>query len=104
MLKGDFSRNSFHPSKDFTRVLMQQGRLQLDADWNEQVSIFWHFFRSLTRDLVGPYGFEVLKAAQDFTGTAPRNPYGVIRTRFIDEQTQAAVADVSIGAQATSWR
>jgi hypothetical protein len=55
MLKGDFSRNTFHPLKDFTRVLMQQGRLQLDADWNEQVSIFWHYLRALTRDLLGPY-------------------------------------------------
>jgi hypothetical protein len=72
MLKGDFSRNTFHPFKDFTRVLMQQGRLQLDADWNEQVSIFWHFLHTLTRDLLGPYagpeddcGFGVL-APGDF--------------------------------------
>ena len=43
MFKGDFSRDSFDPMKDFTRVLMQQGRVQLDADWNEQVSIFWHY-------------------------------------------------------------
>ena len=54
-MKADISRDSFYPEKDYSRVLMQQGRLQLDADWNEQVSIFWHFLRSFTRDLVGPY-------------------------------------------------
>src|ERR1700748_2726710 len=55
-MKGDFTRDSFDPLKDFTRVLMQQGRVQLDADWNEQVSIFWQFLRTFTRDLVGPFG------------------------------------------------
>lgn len=54
-MKADFTRNSFRPENEYSRVLMQQGRLQLDADWNEQVSIFWHFLRSFTRDLVGPY-------------------------------------------------
>jgi hypothetical protein len=54
-MKADFTRDSFDRRKEFTRVLLQQGRLQLDADWNEQTSIFWHFLRTLTRDLVGPY-------------------------------------------------
>jgi hypothetical protein len=35
---------------------MQQGRVQLDADWNEQVAIFWHYLRTLAEDLIGPYG------------------------------------------------
>src|SRR5580700_1712540 len=71
-MKGDFSKDSFDPARNFTRVLMQQGRVQLDADWNEQVAIFWQFLRTLTRDLVGPYagpenycGFGVT-AAGDF--------------------------------------
>ncbi len=54
-MKGDFTRDSFDPSKHFTRVLQQQGRVQLDADSNEQVSIFWHYVRALTRDMLGPY-------------------------------------------------
>jgi hypothetical protein len=36
-------------------VLIQQGRVQLDADWNEQVSIFWHFLRALARDIGGEH-------------------------------------------------
>ena len=34
--RGDFTRDTFNPLKHFSRVLMQQGRVQLDADWNEQ--------------------------------------------------------------------
>ena len=55
-MKGDFSRNTFDPEKFFTRVLMQQGRVQVDADWNEQVSILLHYMRTLATDLMGPHG------------------------------------------------
>ncbi|SFH98553.1 DUF6519 domain-containing protein [Bradyrhizobium sp. cf659] len=54
-MTGDFTRDSFGPEKGFTRVLMQQGRPQLDADLNEQVAIFWHYWRTMLTDLVGPY-------------------------------------------------
>ncbi len=55
-MKGDFTRNTFDATKHFTRVLMQQGRVQLDADWNEQVSILLHYLQSLAKDLIGPDG------------------------------------------------
>src|SRR5690348_7961180 len=53
-MKGDFSRVTFDPAKRFSRVLLQQGRVQLDADWNEQVSILLHYVRTLAADLLGP--------------------------------------------------
>ena len=55
-MKGDFSRLTFDPARQFSRVLMQQGRVQLDADWNEQSSLLLHHLRVLARALVGPYG------------------------------------------------
>jgi len=55
-MKGDFSRNIFQPARHYSTVLMQQGRVLLDADWNEQASIFAYYLRSLARDLIGPYG------------------------------------------------
>jgi hypothetical protein len=71
-MSGDYSRDSFDANKRFTRVLMQQGRVQLDSDWNEQVSIFWHLLQTFTRNLIGAYagpenncGFGVF-AAGDF--------------------------------------
>ena len=54
--RGDVSRDSFDPIKRFSRVLMQQGRVQLDSDWNEQTDILLHYLRSLAADLIGPHG------------------------------------------------
>lgn len=52
-MPGNFSRWTFDPAKRFSSVRMQQGRVQLDADWNEQVDIAQHDLRVRTRDLVG---------------------------------------------------
>lgn len=38
-MAADISRVRFDPHRDFAGVVMQQGRLLLDADWNELVSI-----------------------------------------------------------------
>ena len=54
-MKGDFSRDTFDPLNNFSRVLLQQGRVQLDADFNEQAAILLHMLRRLTADLFGPY-------------------------------------------------
>src|ERR1700730_17119646 len=56
IMEGDYSRDTFDPIKHFSRVLMQQGRVQLDADWNEQASIFLHYLRTLAVDLIGLHG------------------------------------------------
>ena len=54
--RGDFTRDTFWRANHFCRVLMQQGRVQLDADWNEQSAILLHFLRSLARDIIGQHG------------------------------------------------
>jgi hypothetical protein len=55
-MKADLTRNTFDPLKHFTRVLMQQGRVQLDADWNEQAAILLRYLQALGADLIGPHG------------------------------------------------
>ncbi|HEX2644985.1 MAG TPA: DUF6519 domain-containing protein [Thermoanaerobaculia bacterium] len=55
-MKGDFTRWTFNPKNQFTRVLTQQGRVQLDADTNEQAAILLHSLRTLAEDLIGPGG------------------------------------------------
>lgn len=57
-MNGDFTRDTFPyaKTKQVRRVLMQQGRVLLDADWNEQVSILLHYLRALVVDLIGPHG------------------------------------------------
>ncbi len=58
-MKYDGSRFTFDPQNHFSQLFMQQGRVTLDADWNEQAAIFLHYLRTLTRDLVGPYAAPV---------------------------------------------
>lgn len=55
-MKGDFTRDTFHPRKHYLRVNMQQGRVQLDADWNEETSVVRHYLQTLAKDLVGTHG------------------------------------------------
>jgi Family of unknown function (DUF6519) len=55
-MKADLTRNTFDPLKHFARVLMQQGRVQLDADWDEQAAILSYYLEKLAADLIGPAG------------------------------------------------
>lgn len=52
-MQGDFSRLLFQPRGAHTGVLMQQGRVQLDADWNEQVGIDAARTARLAADVLG---------------------------------------------------
>ena len=47
----DISRQHFDPKNDYSGVLAQQGRVQLDADWNEWVAILDRRWRAETTDL-----------------------------------------------------
>lgn len=53
-MKGDFARVTYDPALHYSRVLQQQGRVLLEADWNEQGAIHLHLLRALAVDLVGP--------------------------------------------------
>jgi DNA-binding beta-propeller fold protein YncE len=53
---GDLTRSTFRASRRFSGVRMQQGRVQLDADWNEQVDVQAHRSRTEVLDVVGAAG------------------------------------------------
>ena len=55
-MRGDFSRYTFDPKKRYSGVWMQQGRVQLDSDWNEQQAINRHRIEGGLGDLVGRSG------------------------------------------------
>jgi hypothetical protein len=55
-MKADLTRNTFNQFNHFSRVIEQQGRPQLDADWNEQAAILLRYLRVLATDLIGPQG------------------------------------------------
>lgn len=50
----DCSRFSFRPWNDFLGVVMQQGRVQLDADWNEWVAELARRLQAGSLDTFGP--------------------------------------------------
>ena len=52
-MKGDFTRLTFRPQKHYTSVRMQQGRLQLDSDWNEQIDVQSHLLHTQSVDMIG---------------------------------------------------
>lgn len=76
-MKGDFTRWTFNPAKNYATVLLQQGRVLFDADWNEQGKITQALQRGLARDLIGlaagpsdALGFGVSAVDADGDGTA----------------------------------
>jgi hypothetical protein len=55
-MKGDFTRFRFDPSKRYARVLKQQGRVDLDADWNEAGAIEAYLDGTRAKDVIGLCG------------------------------------------------
>lgn len=47
------SRDSFNELKNYLGVYLQQGRVILDADWNENQDIFVSFLRRMSREAIG---------------------------------------------------
>ena len=55
-MKADLSRATHRPSNHYSSVRLQQGRVLLDAEWNEHADIGLHVQRATTRDVIGPSG------------------------------------------------
>jgi hypothetical protein len=78
-MKGDFARVSFDPTQHYSQVFQQQGRVLLEADWNEQAHIQLHLLRTLVRDLLGPCwaagtGFAVTGSTTNADGSSKPLP------------------------------
>lgn len=92
-MNGDFSRATFAASNHYSSVRMQQGSVQVDADWNEQVDIVRHQIVTPLGDLLGSFA-----AAGD-----PGDPAqaGFALTLALPAQREAgeeAPPDLTIGA------
>lgn len=80
-MPGDHSRFSFDPRRRFAAVLSQQGRVQLDSDWNEQADLLRERTRLLSLD----------------TGGAVWLPWDVTPDAFLIGPPGGAPADFTIG-------
>jgi hypothetical protein len=58
-MKADFSRLTFAEKNHYRRVLMQQGRVEIDADGNEQIAIGDHIAATTSTDVIGQSGYPV---------------------------------------------
>jgi len=70
-MKGDFTRSTFDHEKHYSSVRMQQGRVQLDSDWNEQIDIQRHLLTQGTEDVVGRCGAPIHDAGFALTVDEP---------------------------------
>lgn len=52
----DRARVSYDPRQQYRSVVMQQGRVTLEADFNEELAIAGDALREETLDIVGPNG------------------------------------------------
>jgi hypothetical protein len=89
-MHGDFSRRTFDPADGFRAVLLQQGRVLLDADVNEQAEITAHHDEVRARDLVGRSGgpAPTTEAPGPFAVVGPSSRPST-RWRFRDEPWSA---------------
>jgi hypothetical protein len=93
-MKGDFTRSTFRKDKHYTSVRMQQGRLQLDSDWNEQADIQTHLRRAQVTDMIGS-GSGASKV-DPFTGQTSENSFKPCLIRALDDQDQPMAWDIAL--------
>ena len=73
----DTSRSTFKPWNDYASVVMEQGRVLLDADWNEMLAEISRRTRAGTLDLLGraayppttPFAFQITAAVSGTTNS-----------------------------------
>lgn len=91
---GDITRSTFHRKKHYRKVRMQQGRVQLDSDWNEQVDIDSHYETTSLDDVVGRSGtpvgsatgysdgFKIVQAVPPGATPTAGLPYWIMKGRY----------------------
>jgi len=78
----DNSRFTFDPRKDYAGVVMQQGRVQLDADWNEWLAEMIRRTQAGTLDILGraaypattPFAFQITASSAGGTNALSIGP------------------------------
>ena len=88
-MHADLTRWTFDPDLAYRSVVMQQGRVLLDAEWNEQAAIAAHHDEARAADLIGPAG-----------GPAPTDggpgPFAIVTLADGSTPSGAAWADLGV--------
>ncbi len=83
-MAGDRARVSYDPSRKWRGLVAQQGRVTVEADWNEAASIDQEHDRRVTLDVVGPAG-------------TPDSGYTVIPVPLIGSPPAGTPGDFTVG-------
>ena len=75
-MHADISRRTFDAADGYRSVVLQQGRVLLDADWNEQAEITTHHDETRMLDLVGRSAGPA--PSGEATGVAALGPFAVV--------------------------
>jgi len=73
-MKGDFTRWTFDASKQYSSVRLQQGRVLLDSDWNEQLDISAYRETTANQEIIGLCGVPDLNS---FAPQISDDPQGI---------------------------
>jgi len=103
----DNSRFTFDPWKNFSGVVMEQGRVQLDADWNEWLAEVSRRIQANTLDIMGhavypattPYGFLITLSSSGGKELNLHRPGTYVR-RWSPRRKSRAVRNCSVGSSA----
>ncbi|WP_223525354.1 Ig-like domain-containing protein [Pseudomonas sp. A-B-26] len=76
-MKADLTRSTDKPDQHYRAVRMQQGRVQLDADWNEQQDILNRRIESETVDTIGHSGGPLANPGFLLTGNGKNIGIGI---------------------------
>jgi len=109
-MKGDISRSTFDRKKHYTGVRMQQGRVLLDAEWNEQGDVAAYLDETVNTDVIGVSGasrisggFQLLTVPGDLIITPGRMWVdGILCEADAGDWSDAAI-DGTDGAKLTAW-
>ncbi|MCC6921617.1 MAG: hypothetical protein IT525_00910, partial [Nitrosomonas sp.] len=85
-MSGDYSRIRFDPRTDIASVWMQQGRVQLDSDWNEGMAAL---DRRLRAESVDTFGVQPVPGMRGVAVVSPQTPDAF--------KIEAAGGDMTIG-------
>jgi hypothetical protein len=81
-MKADLTKSTFRPERHYSGVLMQQGRVQLDADWNEQLDIGTYLDETTRVDVIGPCGAPAHAAGFAVSALGGSSDLGLSSGRF----------------------
>ncbi len=99
-MRGDFTRSTFDANKRYTQVRQQQGRVQVDADFNEQSDLQLSRERTLATDIIGKSGAPKAEAGFGLALLGSGEDLALSPGRYYVKGRQCSIEASNVAAQA----